>query len=93
VNQDWGKNAKNRSTHNTYFTLPVIFIMLSNHFPATYDHPFNWLLVLAISLSGAAIREYFVTRLHKPRWAMSCAAFGALSLISISWLSRFEYIS
>ncbi|MCR9205940.1 MAG: urate hydroxylase PuuD, partial [Halobacteriovoraceae bacterium] len=41
VNQDWGKNAKNRSTHNTYFTLPVIFIMLSNHFPATYGHELN----------------------------------------------------
>src|SRR5262249_29874732 len=38
VNQDWAKNAKARSTHNTYFTLPVIFIMLSNHFPMTYGH-------------------------------------------------------
>ena len=37
-NQDWPVNAKNRSSHNTYFTLPVIFIMLSNHFPTTYGH-------------------------------------------------------
>lgn len=89
VNQDWGKNAKNRSTHNTYFTLPVIFIMLSNHFPQTYDHPYNWLLVLGISLAGAAVREYFVARLHKPRWALGCAGFGVSMLVLISWLTRY----
>jgi uncharacterized membrane protein len=89
VNQDWGKNAKNRSTHNTYFTLPVIFIMLSNHFPQTYDHSYNWLLVLGISLAGAAVREYFVARLHKPRWALGCAGFGVSMLILISWLTRY----
>lgn len=81
VNQDWGKNAKNRSTHNTYFTLPVIFIMLSNHFPNTYGHDLNWLILLLISAGGAAIREYFVVRLSNPKRSM-CAAVIGIALIT-----------
>ncbi len=81
VNLDWGKNAKNRSTHNTYFTLPVIFIMISNHFPQTYGHDYNWLILLIISAAGAAIREYFVVRLSNPRRSMISAIVG-LSLIT-----------
>lgn len=76
VNQDWGKNAKNRSTHNTYFTLPVIFIMLSNHFPNTYGHEYNWLILLIISAGGAAIREYFVKRIPNPRRSIEAALVG-----------------
>jgi uncharacterized membrane protein/plastocyanin len=76
VNQEWGKNAKNRSTHNTYFTLPVIFIMLSNHFPNTYGHDYNWLILLLISAGGAAIREYFVVRIKNPRRSMEFALIG-----------------
>ena len=76
VNQDWGKNAKNRSTHNTYFTLPVIFIMISNHFPATYGHENNWLVLIFITLAGACIREYFVTRLATPMRAFQILLFG-----------------
>ena len=81
VNQEWGKNAKNRSTHNTYFTLPVIFIMLSNHFPNTYGHDYNWLILLLISAGGALIREYFVVRISKPRRSLSAAVVG-IALIS-----------
>lgn len=81
VNQEWGKNAKNRSTHNTYFTLPVIFIMLSNHFPNTYGHDLNWLILLLISAGGALIREYFVVRISRPRRSMSAAVIG-IALIS-----------
>ncbi len=60
VNPDWAINAKGRSTHNTYFTLPIIFIMISNHFPETYGHDLNWLLLLIISLGGACLRQYFI---------------------------------
>ncbi|MBY0517179.1 MAG: urate hydroxylase PuuD [Bacteriovoracaceae bacterium] len=88
VNQDWGKNAKNRSTHNTYFTLPVIFIMLSNHFPATYDHPHNAFVLLCIALAGASIREYFVIRLQKPQRAIGMAIFGVAILIAMSWYTH-----
>jgi uncharacterized membrane protein/plastocyanin len=86
VNQDWGKNAKNRSTHNTYFTLPVIFIMLSNHFPSTYGHDYNWLILLEISAAGAAIREYFVVRIQKPKRSL---AFGILGIALLTAVITF----
>jgi uncharacterized membrane protein/plastocyanin len=88
VNQDWGKNAKNRSTHNTYFTLPVIFIMLSNHFPQTYGHEYNWLILLVISAGGAAIREYFVSRVAKPERAMPFAALGIALIAAVVVFSQ-----
>lgn len=87
VNQDWSKNAKARSTHNTYFTLPIIFIMLSNHFASLYGHEFNWVLLIAISAGGAAVREFFVKREHNPRWAygfLIFAVFVFLSLVTFS---------
>jgi uncharacterized membrane protein len=59
-----GIRAKQRSVHNTYFTLPVLFTMTSNHFAMTYSHEYNWLILVAISLAGALIRVYFVAR-HK----------------------------
>ena len=76
VNQEWGINAKNRSTHNTYLTLPVIFVMLSNHFPNTYGHEMNWLILLLVCAGGAAIREYFVVRLSNPKRSLSAAVIG-----------------
>ncbi|MFZ4714937.1 MAG: urate hydroxylase PuuD [Bacteriovoracaceae bacterium] len=88
VNQDWGKNAKNRSTHNTYFTLPVIFIMLSNHFPTTYGHEYNWLILLGISAGGAAIREYFVVRLSYPWRSKLYGAIGALIILVVMIASK-----
>ena len=83
INQEWPKNAKNRSTHNTYFTLPVIFIMLSNHFPSTYGNEFNWLILLLMCAGGAAIREFFVTRIQKQTRARTFLAAG-LVLIGIA---------
>lgn len=57
-----GINAKLRSVHNTYFTLPVLFVMTSNHYAMTYSHAYNWAILIAISLAGALIRIYFVAR-------------------------------
>lgn len=57
-----GIRAKQRSVHNTYFTLPVIFVMTSNHFAMTYSHEWNWLILVAISVAGALIRIWFVAR-------------------------------
>ncbi|MDZ4663055.1 MAG: urate hydroxylase PuuD [Pseudomonadota bacterium] len=88
VNQEWSKNAKNRSTHNTYFTLPVIFIMLSNHFPMTYGHNFNWLILLVISAAGAAIREYFVVRLQNPIRAKIFAAVGVVLILGVMFFTK-----
>ncbi|MDX1515285.1 MAG: urate hydroxylase PuuD [Woeseiaceae bacterium] len=57
-----GQRAKQRSVHNTYFTLPVLFTMISNHFAMLYGHAWNWLILVAIALAGALIRVYFVAR-------------------------------
>lgn len=55
-----GKRAKQRSVHNTYFTLPVLFVMISNHYALTWGHEYNWLILIALSVTGAAIRVHFV---------------------------------
>jgi uncharacterized membrane protein len=60
----YGIKGKQRSVHNTYFTLPVLFVMISNHYAMTYAHTYNWLILVAISVAGALIRVYFVAR-HK----------------------------
>ena len=77
-----GIRGKQRSVHNTYFTLPVLFVMISNHFPITWSHRWNWLILVAIGVAGALIRLYFVLR-HKrkaPLWPLLLAGaiFAAL---------------
>ena len=57
-----GKRGKQRSVHNTYFTLPVLFAMLSGHYSFTYTHPQNWLVLVGLMFAGAAIRQFFVLR-------------------------------
>ena len=57
-----GQRGKQRSVHNTYFTLPVVFTMMSNHYSFTYTHQYNWIVLLLIMLGGAAIRQFFVVR-------------------------------
>jgi uncharacterized membrane protein len=59
-----GLRGKLRSVHNTYFTLPVLFTMISNHYPLTFGARYNWLVLVAISTAGLSIRAYFVDR-HK----------------------------
>ena len=66
LNADDGIRAKQRSVHNTYFTLPVLFVMTSNHYAVTYSHDYSWLILVAFTLAGALIRIYFVAR-HKGR--------------------------
>jgi uncharacterized membrane protein len=60
-----GLRGKQRSVHNTYFTLPVLFVMISNHFAMTYGAHLNWLVLIALSFAGVCIRAWFVAR-HKP---------------------------
>ncbi len=57
-----GQRGKQRSVHNTYFTLPVLFAMLSNHYSFTWGHPQNWLVLILMMFAGAAIRQFFVMR-------------------------------
>ena len=60
-----GLRGKQRSVHNTYFTLPVLFVMISNHYAMTYGARYNWLVLIAMSFAGACIRGWFVAR-QKP---------------------------
>lgn len=84
--------GKQRSVHNTYFTLPVIVAMLSNHYPFTFSHPHNWLVLVLLMLAGALIRHFFVAR-HKTRlqgragpWGYALAGI-ALLVGTIVWLA------
>jgi len=63
-NPKWGAKAKLHSTHNTYLTLPLIFIMISGHYPMTYAHNFNWIVLLVIVAITALARHYFILK-HK----------------------------
>jgi uncharacterized membrane protein len=58
----FGLMGRQRSVHNTYFTLPVLFTMISNHFAGLYGHPWNWQLLVMISAAGALVRVWFVQR-------------------------------
>ncbi|MEM0912343.1 MAG: urate hydroxylase PuuD, partial [Pseudomonadota bacterium] len=69
VKPEWGAGAKLRSVHNNYFTLPLVFIMISNHYPMTYQHEYNWLVLVAIIGLSAYVRHYFNLKhndIHKP---------------------------
>jgi uncharacterized membrane protein len=78
-----GIRGKQRSVHNTYFTLPVLFVMISNHYAMTYGHPYNWVILVAISIAGAAIRTFFVAR-HKGNASLLPVAVGVLLLAAVA---------
>jgi len=79
-----GRKGKQRSVHNNYFTLPVVFIMISNHAPAAYSHPHAWGVLAAIGAAGVLIRHFF-NRRHKGAFAWPCLAGGALLLGLAGW--------
>ena len=70
-----GKRGKQRSVHNTYFTLPVLLAMLSNHYPFATQHAHNWMVLVGLMLAGALIRQFFVAR-HKTAVAGRPAPWG-----------------
>ena len=71
-----GEQAKQRSVHNSYMTFPLLFIMLSNHFPATYASPANWLVLLLLFVAGASVRHAMIGRGSSSRWALLPAALA-----------------
>lgn len=73
--------SKTRSVHNTYFIFPVLFIMLSNHYPTLYNHKWNWLLLIILGVSGALARHAMVTKNPVERWTLAPAAIGLLGLV------------
>ena len=85
-----GLRGKLRSTHNTYFTLPVLFAMISNHYAITFGAHYNWLVLIAMSGAGALIRVYFVRRhkSHERGGSTSAlpAVLGVLILAGVAWV-------
>ncbi len=80
-----GVIGKQRSVHNTYFTLPVLFTMISNHYPMTYSHPQGWLILGAIMLAGVLIRQFFVLR-HRGeiKWTLPLAGIALLAALAVA---------
>jgi len=78
-----GIRAKQRSVHNTYFTLPVLFVMISNHYAMTWGHEYNWLILIALSIAGALIRVYFVQR-HKGNQTLTPLAVSAVLIMGVA---------
>jgi uncharacterized membrane protein len=79
--------GKTRSVHNNYLTLPVVFLMISNHYPLLFATRYNWLIVAIVLAIGPVIRHFFNSRhqgLSSPWWTWGVAAAG---LIAIAWLS------
>ncbi|WP_415184488.1 urate hydroxylase PuuD [Phaeovulum sp.] len=92
----YGKIAKLRSTHNNYLTLPVLFLMLSNHYPLAFATKYNWLIAGLVFLMGVTIRHYFNTmhaRKGKPIWTWfaTAALFAAIVWLSNSPLDQDTY--
>ena len=83
----YGKIAKLRSTHNNYLTLPVVFLMLSNHYPLAFGTDYAWLIASLIFLTGVTIRHYFNT-MHAtgtgPHWTWGVTV---VLMLIIAWLS------
>ena len=79
--------GKQRSVHNTYFTLPVLFIMISNHYPMTYSHEQGWLVLIFIMLAGVLIRQYFVMR-HSHKASPLLPALAVILLLAMVWYLR-----
>jgi uncharacterized membrane protein len=83
----WGEFGKQRSVHNNYLTLPVVFLMLSNHYPLFFATQYNWVIVAIVLLIGPVIRHFFNARhqgKESPWWTWAVAAAGVMIII---WLS------
>ncbi|MCL7464740.1 urate hydroxylase PuuD [Phaeovulum sp. NW3] len=83
----FGKIAKLRSTHNNYLTLPVVFLMLSNHYPLAFASEYNWLIAALVFLMGVTIRHWFNTRHARagsPWWTWVATAALFLGIMALS---------
>lgn len=83
----WGEIGKQRSVHNNYLTLPVVFLMLSNHYPLLFATKYNWMIVAIVLVIGPVIRHFYNSR-HEgkgnPWWTWGVAAAG---MAAVAWLS------
>lgn len=90
----YGASGLLRSRHNNYLTLPVLFIMISNHFPSTYGSQYNWLILIAVSLVSVLVRHYYnVRHLSKALWMLPTALFGFILIIMATMPAKQEALS
>ena len=89
--------AKQRSIHNNYLTFPLLFIMLSNHFPSATGHPLNWLVLIAVIVGGAGVRHFMNLRylgagkeLARAKWLAPAFVSGALAVAGLLVVTRIE---
>ena len=89
--------AKQRSIHNNYLTFPLLFIMLSNHFPAATGHPLNWLVLIAVMVGGAGVRHFMNTRylgagkeMARSAWLVPAFVMGGLAAAGLLAITRIE---
>lgn len=81
--------GKQRSVHNTYFTLPVVFSMIAGHYAIVFGHRYAWLALIALTLAGALVRVWFVMR-HTGRAPLWMLALGVLSILAAAFLLKPE---
>jgi uncharacterized membrane protein len=82
-----GKQAKQRSVHNNYMTLPVLLIMISNHYPMIVSAPLNWLWLAGLGIAGWSIRHFFNLK-NAGRIHFEVLAFGALTFVTVAVLNE-----
>ena len=87
--------AKQRSIHNNYLTFPLLFIMLSNHFPSAYGHHLNWLVLIAVMIGGAGVRHFMNMRyrgegrtLTAAAWLAPAAGMAAIAIAGLTGITR-----
>lgn len=81
-----GKNALRRSIHNNYFTLPVLFVMVSNHFPSTFGNKYQWAVLAAISIGAAGIKHWLNVR-EQGRLSIWVMPASVLLLLAIAYVT------
>jgi uncharacterized membrane protein len=82
--------AKQRSIHNNYLTFPLLFIMISNHFPGAYGHHLRFYVLFAVMIGGAGVRHFMNVRYAGRTWLVPAVAMGALGLGGMYGLTRIE---
>jgi len=87
-NPAWGLQAKQRSTHNNYLTLPVVFLMLSNHYPLAFATQYNWIIVALVLAMGVTIRHFFNSMHAGKGYLWWTWAVTAILFVVAMWLSQ-----
>jgi uncharacterized membrane protein len=84
------QRAKQRSIHNNYLTFPLLFIMISNHFPAAYGHAYGWLVLFAVMVGGAGIRHFMNVRYAGQLWLGPALGMAALAIAGLMIVTRLK---